>query len=295
MTEQRPDVEHGPARGMSETQDVTAIRPDAGGPARYVGLLRVLAGQLAETDVGLEAISGWLKTVGAEVGLRDVVLVVEGSTIGRQVFTASGGVLDGGRVERLVRHASAGLYTDPAVRLDDEEVATAVRLCRMAFELDVNRAQSMRDALTGLYNRRGYEVELARWADNAVRYGWPFTLALVDIDRFKQINDRWGHAVGDEVLERIGHEVAQQLRSGDVAARIGGDEFALILSGAAPGAVDTLIGRLDERLAEADLPCSVGLSWGRAACPSQTTDPAELYRLADERLYEDKREVAGAR
>ncbi|MBW3561642.1 MAG: GGDEF domain-containing protein [Actinobacteria bacterium] len=260
----------------------------------FDGLLRLLGQQLAESDVGLRVIYSWLERVRQQAGSEHAVLVIEDPSVGRQVFTAEADPLVGDRVERLVLHASAGLYIDPPVLLDREEVATALRLCRMAFELDVNRHKSMRDPLTGLHNRRGYEVELSRWTDNAVRHGWPFALVLGDLDNFKEINDRHGHAVGDEVLERVGREISRQLRRGDVASRVGGDEFALILSGAESEAIEGLTERLRDGLRSADLPAAVGLSWGWAICPSEAAEISQLYRMADARLYRNKQAGADA-
>ncbi len=271
-------------------------------PGPFSGLLRLLGGPLVDADVGLGVIRGWLEAIRDETGTSEAIAVLESPSIGRQVFTATAAPLRGDRVQRLVLHAGPGLYTDPAVSFDPDEVSVGLRLCRMAFELDVNRGQSVRDPLTGLLNRRGYGMELTRFVDNATRYGWPFALVLIDLDDFKALNDRYGHPVGDEVLERLGRAVDRQLRSGDVAARLGGDEFALLLGDAHEEAVSATIERLRQRLDRSDLPVEVSLSWGWVACPHESAVPEELYRVADTRLYQHKRrsdrsdpEPAGAR
>lgn len=88
---------------------------------------------------------------------------------------------------------------------------------------------AVHDPLTDLHNRRHF-VEMAdREIVQALRHGRPLTLCIIDVDLFKPINDRYGHISGDEVLRRIGALVRQQARSGDIAARIGGEEFALLL------------------------------------------------------------------
>ena len=86
-----------------------------------------------------------------------------------------------------------------------------------------------RDALTGLFSRRRFQEELDREVSRARRHGRPGALLLLDLDGFKQVNDSFGHAAGDELLTRIGNALRNILRDSDVLARIGGDEFALIL------------------------------------------------------------------
>jgi diguanylate cyclase (GGDEF)-like protein/PAS domain S-box-containing protein len=86
-----------------------------------------------------------------------------------------------------------------------------------------------RDALTGLFSRRRFQEELEREVSRARRHGRPGALLLLDLDGFKQVNDSFGHAAGDELLMRIGNALRNILRDSDVLARIGGDEFALIL------------------------------------------------------------------
>jgi diguanylate cyclase (GGDEF)-like protein/PAS domain S-box-containing protein len=86
-----------------------------------------------------------------------------------------------------------------------------------------------RDALTGLFSRRRFQEELDREVSRARRHGRPGALLLLDLDGFKQVNDTLGHAAGDELLTRIGEALRSILRDSDVLARVGGDEFALIL------------------------------------------------------------------
>ena len=86
-----------------------------------------------------------------------------------------------------------------------------------------------RDALTGLFSRRRFQEELEREVSRARRHGRPGALLVLDLDGFREVNDSLGHAAGDELLTRIGEALRSILRDSDVLARIGGDEFALIL------------------------------------------------------------------
>ena len=120
----------------------------------------------------------------------------------------------------------------------------------------------------------------------SVRYGWPFTLVMLDLDDLKAINDREGHAAGDEALRDLAERFRRVLRFGDNAARIGGDEFAMILPDTEPDAVPLLLERV--RTAPGLTTRSPAFSFGTAKCPDDADGLDALYRLADARLYEAK-------
>jgi diguanylate cyclase (GGDEF)-like protein len=142
---------------------------------------------------------------------------------------------------------------------------------------------SRTDVLTGCLNRRGFDEELARRIARRGRYDTPFGLVLFDLDGFKDVNDRLGHAAGDELLRRIAATAGGTVRGGDAVCRMGGDEFAVLLdsTGAfcAPQAAERLRGVLAAL-------SSVSVGW--AECPDDATTADELYRRADARLYADK-------
>lgn len=92
------------------------------------------------------------------------------------------------------------------------------------------RHDAMTDPLTGLYNRRAFEAELERSVSNAHRYDRPSALLLIDLDSFKAVNDKMGHQVGDQVLAHVASILKQNTRTNDVVARVGGDEFCIILN-----------------------------------------------------------------
>jgi diguanylate cyclase (GGDEF)-like protein len=182
----------------------------------------------------------------------------------------------------------AGLYADPPV-VGPLAAACVTSLVELALRLDLLVHDASHDALTGLLNRRSYELLLDQAVSRARRYGWPFALVLLDLDDFKVVNDRYGHAAGDAALRAVGAELRAALRGGDVAARLGGDEFALLVVGVENVAsLSPLLGRLKRALERAVPETTVGFSVGVACFPSDTDDPDALTGLADDRLYAAK-------
>jgi diguanylate cyclase (GGDEF)-like protein len=146
------------------------------------------------------------------------------------------------------------------------------------------------DPLTGLLNRRGFDehalVELA----HARRERHSVALASIDIDHFKHVNDEWGHDIGDRVLARLGTILAAQSRDIDVVARVGGEEFVVLMPGCEASDAAAFTDRVRRSLAAADdseLP-TVRVSAGVTAATAPA-DIAPLLRRADSALYEAKR------
>ncbi|NUP13013.1 MAG: diguanylate cyclase [Polyangiaceae bacterium] len=152
-----------------------------------------------------------------------------------------------------------------------------------------------RDDLTGVLSRRRFlELLPGEWA-RATRDRRPLSCALVDVDRFKQFNDRLGDAMGDDVLRRVAELVRGNLRNIDLAARFGGDEFALLLPDTpvakACGALERLRGRLQADWTTRSFSAAVTLSVGIASSEDETiTSPGNLIRAADRALYVAKRD-----
>lgn len=146
-----------------------------------------------------------------------------------------------------------------------------------------------RDPLTGLGNRRA----LQRVVSTLIGQGTPFVLSIVDLDCFKECNDRYGHEKGDEVLQRFGTMLRFSVRQSDLVFRYGGDEFIVIFLGATPETVEEVLRRIEEKLKESSL--KVGMSWGMASFPEEAKDRTQVFRLADERLYALKRERKSTR
>jgi len=155
---------------------------------------------------------------------------------------------------------------------------------------DTIRRLALLDPLTGLANRARFDQRLAEAIANAVENQSRVALLLIDLDFFKPVNDTHGHAVGDVVLRRVGRILAQTVRDIDTAARIGGDEFAVIL----PHLPDTSVAeRIAQRIIETiqlpiaidDLTVSIGASVGIAIAPDNGTTPESLRDLGDAALY----------
>jgi diguanylate cyclase (GGDEF)-like protein len=155
--------------------------------------------------------------------------------------------------------------------------------------------QAMVDGLTGLANRRSLEETLRAEVARAVRFGDSMSVVLADLDKFKQVNDRYGHAAGDEVLKVFAATLQHTVRESDTAGRWGGEEFALVLSGTSIEGALHLAERAREALAEQTVRLRDGTeivataSFGVASYPHWQT-PEGLLAAADAALYEAKRE-----
>ncbi|HEX8394909.1 MAG TPA: sensor domain-containing diguanylate cyclase [Longimicrobium sp.] len=163
---------------------------------------------------------------------------------------------------------------------------------RNAELLDRLRAQATIDPLTGCHNRRGFDEILEREMSRAQRYGRPLSLVLLDIDRFKSINDDFGHEVGDHALQRIGRAVRHAFRSTDSACRYGGEEFALIFPETARDEATRLAEKMrvlvEQLPPTAEVPRALTASFGVAAFPDDAATIPDLIRAADRALYQAK-------
>lgn len=153
--------------------------------------------------------------------------------------------------------------------------------------MDRLRSEADIDHLTGLANRRRFRValigELERWR----RYKVPCALLQLDIDYMKQINDRFGHPVGDVVIRQVATTLSAVSRDNDTAARLGGEEFALLLSNITEDKATGAAERLRSLLAEQSFPDvgNISVSIGVAACPAHATSERGLYAASDRALY----------
>ena len=151
--------------------------------------------------------------------------------------------------------------------------------------------QALTDSLTGCYNRRSFEMQLDRELQMATRLHQPLSLLMLDLDRFKQLNDTVGHDAGDDALRKLSDCFRQELRGVDTPCRFGGDEFALILPQAYCDGAMVVAERLRKRIEEIEIPGFGPLtaSIGIAAFPGHGVSRAELVSAADMALYSAKR------
>lgn len=157
------------------------------------------------------------------------------------------------------------------------------------------KEQALRDSLTGLFNRYRLSEVLHREIERCKRAGQSLSLLLIDIDHFKNINDRWGHQVGDEVLRQVAERLERNTRAGDWCFRYGGEEFLLILPQADMQDAWLKADLLRQRLAADPLLCGdqavdVRISAGLSTYPDHGADLDALLGSADRALYQAKRE-----
>ena len=160
-----------------------------------------------------------------------------------------------------------------------------------ALEYEDLYEHASRDSLTGLVNRRVFDERIGPIISQAERHGHPVTLACMDLDRFKQINDNFGHGVGDLVLQQVAVTMESMVRSCDVLARIGGDEFMLVMPDTKLGAARVLAERLCHTIESLDLPGVgpdiIGISIGLVEWHKDMAGN-EWIQKADEALYKAK-------
>lgn len=268
-----------------ETLPTPPIRVAPPAPMVMDTLSTELLSDLATSGSGLSVVYRALDGLVAEQALDDAVLIVDEPGLGRQIFCAGRRALDADESAELMT-APPGLYTEPQADLPTSEIDALAAVCVVALRLDLLRYDAWHDGLTGLYDRRSFERLLKMAVERSTRYGWRFSLVLIDLDNLKIVNDRGGHAAGDEALQALADRFRRVLRTGDNVARIGGDEFALILPDTDPDDVPALLERVAKPSAEfSDAP---QFSYGVAHCPIEADTIDGLFKLADTRLYEAK-------
>jgi diguanylate cyclase (GGDEF)-like protein len=200
-------------------------------------------------------------------------------------------------VTRSGRIGWLGVFSrDPEVRFDDEDlrrleevaerVAPAIENARRFREA---RRLADLDALTGLHNRRFFHETLAREVDRAQRYQRRLSLVLVDVDGFKEINDRIGHLAGDAVLAEIASRIRQVVRSADIPCRVGGDELAVIVPEIEVGGARQLVGRIQAAVSSQPIARAGRVRVSAGVADLQPNDsPTTLFEGADESLYAAK-------
>ena len=200
--------------------------------------------------------------------------------------------------EALVHHPKKNndFWIDLTTRITDldEEIVlytTFKDITEQKRTAQLLKEQASTDPLTGLYNRRQFEILAYQAIQSSRRYNHPYTVGMLDIDFFKKINDTYGHDAGDTVLKNLAKTLKETLRKADVVARYGGEEFVMFLSNTSPADARTAAEHVREAIADMEttvngkvipITVSIGLS------DDQITNLAGLVRQADEALYASK-------
>ena len=191
------------------------------------------------------------------------------------------------QLESALRLLSASGRLPPQTHADDPAWLQAV--------IDALVELSSRDPLTGLANRRAFDMALAREIDRVARSGEPALLLTLDIDHFKKVNDTWGHAAGDVALKAVAGALSDSVRPMDLVARIGGEEFAVILPNCAVTFGEAVAERIRRRvermpvLVQPGQQIEVTVSIGGAFAPQWVrSTPALWVERADQQLYRSK-------
>ena len=177
------------------------------------------------------------------------------------------------------------------------DVLTSAGLFRVPILIEYDELKKLQlnavtDPLTGLYNRRLFSEAFEKELNRARRYGQPLGLVILDLHRFKEVNDKYGHPRGDEVLRAAATTLKKALRTSDSAFRIGGDEFSLLLpqtDAAQALALSRRVGTVfEESIAHFQMGVSVNMDHGVATFPQDGDQADQLIRVADDRLYQLK-------
>lgn len=180
-----------------------------------------------------------------------------------------------------------------ALTLLADQAAVAIENARLH---ELVSLQALTDALTNLPNRRAFDTRLDDEIRRAERYKHPFAMAMMDMDGFKKVNDTFGHPVGDETLTRLGAVMREAIRDTDFIARMGGDEFALVLPETQRDEAEKVAAKIKQAVSSCELsweaehgrPFAVSISVGVAVFPADGATKEALMTCADATLYREK-------
>ncbi len=206
--------------------------------------------------------------------------------------------IDAVRAERDAAEAERARLACAMTELESLNIELQQRVDQVEMLEAELREQAIRDPLTGLLNRRGLPAALKQMIEDSEASGREASVAMLDLDRFKRVNDEYGHALGDRLLATAGQTLLDCFRKTDVAFRFGGDEFCVLLPGADPAVARSRMDDFSSRLVQAlrgvapELPFEVRVSGGLATYPADGRDAESLLAKADQALYRDKRRTS---
>lgn len=186
-----------------------------------------------------------------------------------------------------------GDLVDSLWNLQKFQIAVGMLIVMLESQVERTHELALQDPLTGLPNRRLFDDRLSQAMLQAARMHSRVGFFMLDLNGFKEVNDRFGHEAGDEVLCQVSRNLRSAIRSSDTLARIGGDEFAIIVSGfttAQPLAAE-LLRAIETPVVHAGRRFTISSSIGLAVFPDDTRDPGRLRHIADERMYTNKRDT----
>jgi diguanylate cyclase (GGDEF)-like protein len=170
-------------------------------------------------------------------------------------------------------------------------------LSKIVISEFVSQQAATQDILTGLHNRRGFEMLAQKTMANCSRYGWKSTLVFLDLDKFKKINDTYGHKIGDQALIDFSRLLTQIVRESDIVARLGGDEFVVMLMNSeemkARYKVESCIQKLKDHNQQTAHPYELSASYGIVEyVPGKHTSLSDLISAADGLMYHHKQKIS---
>jgi diguanylate cyclase (GGDEF)-like protein len=258
----------------------TSVSPDASAPLYDSRAFLTMLDRLSASEFGIGFVYSVLTLLAQHYRLSDAVVVVGDESLGTQAFR-----LERQKVGSDSPATMPGVYAEPDVVPD--VVKDVVRsVCQLALSLHVARHGAAHDRLTNTANQQYFDSALRTAAVQSARYGWRFTLVLAEVNGYEAIRDQVGQSISDNLLRTFGLALRQAVRSGDTAARIGGEEFGVILWNADRAEVSAFTDRL--RALPVPGTDHIDFTIGTATAPRDSTDPSELFRIAAARLDEKK-------
>lgn len=274
---------------------------------------KLLGARAFLTLLGVMWLDVALFNTGAFAGRPDYLAIAQGTAYSRFIVCLFAAPLLWGYLSWQDRRWHTAQEQRPVLAILQEfaEMKAELSMAQQELERRKRAEQALRqsreelqnlavtDDLTGLANRRRFRQVAESEIRRMRRYQHPLTLIMLDLDGFKEVNDRLGHQVGDEVLKAVGQAGRGQVRDTDLLARLGGDEFAVLLPETSEEQAQALAERLrraiqDQPLATSRAPVSVSLSLGLASLGPGREDLESLLRLADHRMYAEKTAKNGA-